>query len=326
MKTTKSIKLSALTSAVVASGFMLASAQVIADEWVPEEQLNITIAFGPGGGNDVLSRTIVDILEKYELYPEEIVATNRAGGSGTVGWGHVFNQEGNPYHLSTTSGSFIATPLQADTAWDTMSFTHIALMAADDQVLVVSGESDIESFDDYLEWAKDNDPSVGGIGSVNNDFIVAQLLSEEAGYDYNYVPFNQQGELTTALLSESIDAMVANPGEIIGLIDSGDFRALAFSGEKVPAALGDVPSFYDLGYSDAAVAMPRGLIMPPGVPEEAREWWIETIKKVVETPEWDNYVETNFLTENVRYGDDFTEFLDSTINNFEKVLTESGAI
>lgn len=251
----------------------------------------------------MLSRTLIDILEKYDLYPENIVATNRAGGSGSVGWGYVFNQEGNPYHISTTSGSFIATPLQANTLWDTMSFTHIALMAADDLVLVVNGESDIQSFDDYVEWARENPPTVGGIGSVNTDFIVSQLLSQEAGFDYDYVPFNEQGQLVTALLSQSIDAMVANPGEVIGLIDSGDFRALAFTGVTVPNALAGVPSFEEIGYGEAAVSMPRGLVMPPGVPAEVRKWWIDTIAKVVETPEWAEYVESNFLTENVQYGD-----------------------
>jgi putative tricarboxylic transport membrane protein len=51
----------------------------------PDERLNWTIAFGPGGGNDIMSRTIISILEKYKLYPGEIVAENRPGGSGAVG-------------------------------------------------------------------------------------------------------------------------------------------------------------------------------------------------------------------------------------------------
>lgn len=314
------------SAAIAASSLLMFSSSAAAQDWQPTEQLNITIAFGPGGGNDVLSRTLIEILEKYDLYPGNIVATNRPGGSGAVGWGHVFNQRGNPYHLSTTSGSFIATPLQANTPWDTMTFTHIALMAADDQVLVVQGSSNINSFDEFVSSARANPPVVGGIGSVNNDFIVAQLLSEVAGYEYDYVPFNQQGELTTALLSGSIDAMVATPGSVIGLIESGDFRALAFSGATVPAALDGVPSFESLGVGEAAVSMPRGLVMPPDVPEEARQWWIDTIAKVVETPEWAAYVEANFLTENVQFGDEFTNFLDGTINNFRTILTAVGAI
>ncbi|GGW67537.1 Bug family tripartite tricarboxylate transporter substrate binding protein [Vreelandella hamiltonii] len=311
---------------ITAGGLMLASSLAVAEEYDPSQQLNVTIAFGPGGGNDVLARTLIDILDKYDLYEGDIVATNRPGGSGAVGWGYLYGQQGNPHHISTTSGSFIATPLQADTPWDTLDFTHVALMAADDQVLVVNAESSITSFEEFVEYAQEKPLSVGGIGSVNNDFIVAQLLSVEAGYEYDYIPFNQQGELTTALLSNSIDAMVATPGSIIGLIEAGDFRALAFSADQVPEALEGVPSFEELGVAGAAVPMPRGLILPPNVSDEARQWWIATIAEVVETPEWREYVEANFLTENVLMGDDFTDFLETSINNFRTILAETGAI
>ncbi|RUR32269.1 tripartite tricarboxylate transporter substrate binding protein [Vreelandella nanhaiensis] len=311
---------------IAASSLLLAAPFAAADEYDPSKQLNVTIAFGPGGGNDVLARTLIEILDKYDLYEGDIVATNRPGGSGAVGWGYIYSQQGNPHHISTTSGSFIATPLQADTPWDTLDFTHVALMAADDQVLVVNAESSINTFEEFVEYAQQEPLSVGGIGSVNNDFIVAQLLSVEAGYEYDYIPFNQQGELTTALLSNSIDAMVATPGSIIGLIEAGDFRALAFSAEQVPEALEGVPSFEELGVADAAVPMPRGLILPPNVSDEARQWWIDTITEVVETPEWQEYVKANFLTENVLLGDDFTGFLETSINNFRTILTETGAI
>lgn len=314
------------TMAIAGSSAALFSSYTLAEGWEPDSDLNVTISFGPGGGNDRLARTFIEILNKYDLYPHNIVANNRPGGSGAVGWGYVFNQEGSPYHLSTTSGSFIATPLQANTPWDTMSFTHVALMAADDQVLVVHGESDIETFDDFIDEARDRPPVVGGIGSVNSDFIVTYLLADLAGYEYDYVPFNGAGELSTALLSNSIDALVTTPGTVLGLIESGDFRAIAFSGERAPSALEGVPSLHDLGYGDAAVPMPRGLVLPPGVSDEARQWWIETTKEVVETPEWKEFVERNFLTENVLYGDDFSDFLERASNNFKMILSETGAI
>jgi putative tricarboxylic transport membrane protein len=97
----------------------------------PSEPLSWTIAFGPGGGNDILSRTLIDIIDKNDLYSQPIVAENREGGSGAVGWGYLHNQAGNPYHISTTSGSFITTPLEADTPWDPTSFTPVALLASE---------------------------------------------------------------------------------------------------------------------------------------------------------------------------------------------------
>ena len=151
------------------------------------------------------------------------------------------------------------------------------------------------------------------------------LLAEKAGFEFDYVSFNAAGELNTALLSDALDAIVSNPGEVLGLIESGDMKALAYSGQKTPASLGDIPTFAEAGYP-VNVSMPRGLILAPDAPAEAQEWWIETMKKVVETPEWQQYIESNNLTENIRYGEDFRTFLAETSGTFEEILREQGAI
>lgn len=304
---------------------MALAGQAMAQGDYPSEQLEWTIAFGPGGGNDIMSRTIVDILQKHDLYPHEIVVENRAGGSGAVGWGYLYSKAGSGYDISTTSGSFITTPLQADTPWKPGDFTPIALLASDDLVLLVNGDSEIETFEQFIEKAKETPPTIGGIGTVNVDFIVPKILSQQAGFDFEYVSFNDAGEMNTALLSDALDAMMANPAEIMGLVESGDMRPLAFSGETAPEEFGDVPTMAEAGY-EINVSLPRGLILAPDAPEEAQQWWIETIKKVVETPEWDAYITNNQLTENLKYGDEFMESLLETQKNFETILREQGAI
>lgn len=291
----------------------------------PSEQLNWTIAFGPGGGNDIMSRTIISILEKYELYPNAITAQNKPGGSGAVGWGYLHNQKGNPYHISSTSGSYITTPLKADTPWSPTSFTPIALLATDDLVLLVNAKSPIKTFEDFLEKAKSDRMAIGGIGAVNVDFIVPTLLAEKAGFEFDYVSFNKQGEMVTALLSDALDAMTSNPGEVTGLLESGDLRAIAYSGKKSPDAIKDVPTFGEKGF-ELGISMPRGIVMPPDTPKEAQDWWIETMKKVVEKPEWAEYVKKHNLTETVMYGDEFRDFLGNTQDQFSKILKAKGAI
>jgi putative tricarboxylic transport membrane protein len=303
----------------------LAGAPALAQDNYPSKRLNWTIAFGPGGGNDIMSRTLISILEKYKLYPETIVAENKPGGSGAVGWGFLFNQKGNPYHISTTSGSFITTPLQANTPWQPASFTPVALLASDDMLLLVNKNSKITTLKEFVEAAKAKPPSIGGIGAVNIDFIVPKLVSEKAGFTFSYVSFNKQGELITALLSSALDAAMSNPGEVLGLLQSGDMRALAFSGKSTPAALGKVPTFAEQGY-DIGISLPRGLVLPPDVSKETQQWWIDTMKKVVQTPEWKAYVDKQLLTENVLYGEDFRAFLTKTQGTFADILRKSGAI
>ena len=319
-----SLRGGAMLAALLAVAVM-ASAPVSAQDKYPNKRLNWTIAFGPGGGNDIMSRTIISIMEKHKLYPDNIVAENRAGGSGAVGWGYLFNQKGNPYHISSTSGSYITTPLQANTPWQPGSFTPIALLASDDLVILVNAKSKIKTLREFIDQAKAKPPSIGGIGAVNVDFIVPKMLSERAGFKFDYVSFNKQGELTTALLSSALDASMSNPGEVLGLLQSGDLRALAYSGKTTPKVLGNIPTFAEAGY-DLGISMPRGLVLPPDVSKEAQDWWIETVKKIVQTPEWKAYIEKQLLTENVLYGEEFRAFLQKTQNAFAEILKKSGAI
>ncbi|MQA60102.1 MAG: tripartite tricarboxylate transporter substrate binding protein [Actinophytocola sp.] len=293
----------------------------------PSEDLDWTIAFGPGGGNDIMARTMVDIIEKHDLYPENIQLTNREGGSGATGWGYLSNQRGSGYGISTTSGSYITTPLQADTGWTYKDFTPVGLFATDDAIFVVPGDSEFETWDDWVQHAKGADKKVvlGGISTVNVDFILHSKIAEEAGYEFEYVPFNEEGQMQTALFSGALDAIVSNTGSILGQIEAKEVRPLLFTGPERLDVLPDVPTGEETGIVDLP-AMPRGMILPPDAPKEAQDWWIKTMKEVVETPEWQEYIESQYLAENILWGEEFTAFLDRTSTEFETVLKEAGAL
>jgi putative tricarboxylic transport membrane protein len=292
----------------------------------PEEPLEWTVAFGPGGGNDIMSRQIVDILEKEQLYTEDITVENVDGGSGAVGWGRVFAESGNPYAISSTSGSFLTTPLESDTGWAPQDFTHIGLLATDASLFLTHKESGLDTWEKWVQYAKGKGKvAVGGIGVVNIDLILHSELAEQAGYEIEYVPFNEEGQLITALSSGSLDAITSNPAEVLGQVESGDMFPLLFTGDEPMPGMEEVPTAKSKGYTDM-VTTPRGLILPPDVPEETRQWWIDTMKKVVQTPAWKKYLEDNNLTPDERWGDEFTQYIDQTESELESQLKRLGAL
>ncbi|MPZ62092.1 MAG: tripartite tricarboxylate transporter substrate binding protein [Propionibacteriales bacterium] len=297
-----------------------------AEENYPEEPLEWTVAFGPGGGNDIMSRQIVDILEKEDLYPDDITVENVDGGSGALGWGRVFADTGNPYAISSTSGSFLTTPLQADTPWQPGDFTHIGLLATDASLFLTSKKSGLTTWEQWVDYAKNKGKvAVGGIGVVNVDLILHAELAKQAGYEMEYVPFNEEGQLITGLSSGSLDAITSNPAEVLGQIESGDMNALLFTGDEPMPGLEEVPTAKSKGYT-RMVTTPRGIILAPDAPEEARQWWIDTIKEVVQSPDWQNYLDENNLTADERWGDDFTQYVEKTSSDLETRLTELGAL
>jgi putative tricarboxylic transport membrane protein len=295
-------------------------------EEYPSQDLDWTIAFGPGGGNDIMARTIVDILQHHQFYPHDIVVENREGGSGATGWGHVFGDAGSGYSISTTSGSFITTPLQADTGWQPQDFTPVGLFATDDSLFLVPGTSPVTDWASWVEHARGKGTVVvGGIGTVNVDFIVQAMLADQAGYKIEYVPFNDEGQMQTAMLSGSLEAIISNPGTVLGQVQAGQLRApLTTAAEPLPE-IPNVPTDESLGFTGLP-SMPRGLILPPDAPDYAQQWWITTMQQVVQTPEWKEYIASNHLSEDLRWGPDFTAFLDRTQADFRRILTERGAL
>ena len=108
------------------------------------------------------------------------------------------------------------------------------------------------------------------------------MIADEAGYEIEYVPYNEEGQVQTSLPSGALDAMVSNPGSILGQVEAGEMNPLLFTGDERLEALADVPTGEEKGITDMP-SMPRGLILPPDAPEEAQDWWIDTMKEVVET-------------------------------------------
>jgi putative tricarboxylic transport membrane protein len=292
----------------------------------PSQDLDWTVAFGPGGGNDLMARKLVEIIQADKLYPANITVENREGGSGATGWGYLLSKKGSPYDISTTSGSFLTTPLQANPGWTYKDFTHVGLFATDDALLLVDGKSNVKTYEDWVNFAKGKGKVVvGGIGTVNVDFILHSLIAEHAGYEIEYVPYNEEGQVQTSLLSGALDAMVSNPGSILGQVEAGEMTPLLFTGKERLAALPNVPTGADKGMAELP-SMPRGLILPPEVPDYARDWWISTMQQVVKTPQWQQYLADNYLTRNELWGDDFTKYLETTTAEFESTLKEQGAL
>lgn len=286
----------------------------------PGETLNVIIPFGPGGGTDLYMRKIMEIMQEEGIYTENIKIENREGGSGATGWGFVDTKAGNPYYVAPTSGSFFTTPLVSKTNWNYDSFTPIALMGADDLFLLVKSDSDYHTLEDFLEKAKSGKTmKIGGVGSVSDEMIVPKQFSEEAGFEFDYVPFQGEGELTSALLSDSIDAIVGNPQRSLGQIEGDVMRPLAFSGLERFEGLADVPTFIELGY-EVNMSQPRGIVLPGDMDEEIVEWWINAMEQVSETDAWKEFVAENGMSDFVLFGEEFEEYLKETSNEFERNL------
>jgi len=248
----------------------------------PARDVTIVVPFGAGGGSDVLSRTIANVLRELKLVPVNLLVENRPGSSGAIGYTYVARQAANPYALATVSVSFFTTPLLGASEVTYKDFTPVAAIAMSPYIMAVRAASPLKSFD---EVKKARRLTTGTVGVVSDPVLLARMLQNATGVTIDTVPFDGEGEVMTAVLGGHIDFMLGNPGEVLPQIEAGTLRPIAVSTGARLQSLSNTPSFKELGYDIEHVQL-RGVVMPPSVPAETVAFWEDALRKVAESPEW----------------------------------------
>jgi len=277
----------------------------------PSKTMNYIVAFGVGGGSDIIARTMVKVIDDKKLIPVKMLVENRPGGSGAIGYSFINAQKGDPYYLGGVGVSFFTTPLLGQMPLSYRDFTPLAAIARSPYILAVLADSDIKSIDDIK---KATGLTIGTAGAVSDPALLSHMLNKATGASIKVVPYDGEGEVMAAVLGKHLDLLFGNPNEILEQVNAGTMRAIAVTSAERMSSLPDVPSFSELGY-DIVHTQLRGIVMPKDVPAEAVTYWEGILKTVAESPEW-----------RAQYVDRFNEipiFLDSKA--FEAEIIETSA-
>ncbi|MGY1836659.1 Bug family tripartite tricarboxylate transporter substrate binding protein [Blastococcus sp. SYSU DS0510] len=324
MKRTRSVVLastSVLALSLAACGEDSGGGSADAGAFEPSGDVTMIVPFGAGGGSDLAGRATGTMLEAAD---EDLTVSveNREGGSGAVGYSYFLGESGNENMLLATETALLALPISGEVEFDYTDFTPIMKLGDDFTLMIVPADSPYETCADVVEAAKTERITAGISGITGLDNIVFSLTEQETGVEFDRVPFESGGELTAALLGGQIDIASLNPGEIIGQLEAGDVKALcAFAEERYSdyPELADIETAAEQGI-DVSFAQFRGILAPGGISDEARQYWIDTAEAAVETPEYETYIEDNYLQPNTAAGDEFVEYLEGNNELLQQVI------
>ena len=79
--------------------------------FAPQKPVELVVHTGPGGGNDVLARAIVTMVEKENLLPVRLVVVNKPGGNGAVAAAYLAEKKGDPHVLGLITSAWIIGPM-----------------------------------------------------------------------------------------------------------------------------------------------------------------------------------------------------------------------
>ena len=251
---------------------------------------------GTGGGADQMARTIQGIVTKHGLMKQSMVVINKSGGAGGEGFLDIKASRGNPHKIVITLSNLFTTPLATGIPFNWKDLTPVAMMALDEFVLWVNGETPYKSVKEYIDAVK-KEPGkfkMGGTGSKQEDQIITVAIEKATGTKFTYIPFRGGGEVAVQLVGKHVDSTVNNPIEAVAQWRANSVRPLCvFDGKQLPYAdkiaegksWGDLPTCKSQGL-DVEYLMLRGIFTVPGATKDQVDYYVELLKKVRETPEW----------------------------------------
>jgi tripartite-type tricarboxylate transporter receptor subunit TctC len=235
----------------------------------PSKAVHILVPYPAGGGVDVLTRTLGDVVSKQ--WGQSIVIENRPGAGGVIASQAIASSPPDGYNLIMVASGHATNPfLYPKLPYDTFKdFSPISLLASSPNVLLVRADSPFKSISDVIAAAKAKPGSLsyGHAGNGTSTHLAGELLKNLANIDLNGIPYKGGAPAINDLLGGQIPLSFNNGPESVGQLQAGTVRALAVTtGSRAPF-LPDVPSMSEAvpGY-DTEVWW--GLIGPGGMPPD----------------------------------------------------------
>jgi putative tricarboxylic transport membrane protein len=286
---------------------------------------------GSGGAWDFTCRAVTKTMLELKLVPE-IKTTNLAGNGGGLAFSSIATDRNAKANLLVAASTSTTMRLaqerflpnsENDVRW-------LAAIAADYGVITVRNNAVWKSLKALLEALKANPEKMvfgGGSAIGGQDHIKVLLLARAAGIAPNkirYQAFDGGGQALEALLQGKVQVFPGDASEVGAPLAAGKLRALAVqSPRRLSGIFANVPTVRELGLNAEWVIW-RGFYVPKNMPAEAYEYWVNALRRVERSSEWERVRREQHLGQFWMAGPEFEVFIGRQVNTLRTLSREFG--
>jgi len=234
----------------------------------PTKPIKILAPVQPGGGVDLVARTIGERISKALGQP--VVVENQSGGGGIVGSQATARAAPDGYTLMVGYvGTHGTNPAVRKLPYDAIKdFTPIAMVGGTPNVLVVPPSLPVNTLPEFIAYAKANKGklSYGSSGPGTLTHLAMEQLKVATDIDIQHVAYRGIGPAITDILGGQTQALFPGLAAALPHIKAGKMRPLAVTGTKRHPLLPEVPTFEELGYKGFDGVQWYGIVGPANMP------------------------------------------------------------
>ena len=254
--TSRRLLLSLGAAAILASSIPAAAKADSAS--YPTRPIHILVPFAAGSASDVITRILLNRMSK--TLGQNFVVENRPGAGGNTGTEAASHAAPDGYTLvMSTSGPLAANKsLFKDLGYDPQKdFAPICLFATLPNIVVINSKLPPKTLRGLIDYAKAHPKQLnyGSVGVGSSQHLAGAYFEQLTGTQLVHVPYRNIGAYTPDFISGQVPLGFQLLPNVLGLIKSGDARALAVASNKRMTALPDVPTAAEAGlpgYESAA--------------------------------------------------------------------------
>ncbi len=253
----------------------------------PERPIRFIVPFSPGGGTDLVGRSLQGKLE--EALGTPVIIDNRPSAGGIVGVTLAAQAAPDGYTLLLTSASFTFAPsLYKDLPYDAVKdFKPITNVAETPLILCVHPSLPVLSLKDLLALARKRPGDIlyGSAGVGSNLHLTTELFKYKAKIDLKQIPYKGAGGAAIGLMSGEVQVAFLGLLTAIPFMKSGRLRGLAVTTKQRTPILPDTPTIDEAGVPGYDKSGWTGLYAPAAVPDPIIDYVYQAVAKVLKDPE-----------------------------------------
>ena len=306
--------------------YCLAPATAIADTF-PTRPIRLISPFAPGGGNDIISRTLGAAISKN--LGQSVVVDNRPGANTIVAMEILARSTPDGYTLLTTSSSqatnaTLYTKLPYDSIRD---FAPVSMVGMSPLVVAVNPSLPIHNVRDLIAAAKAKPGSIlyPSAGTGNSTHLGGALFAAMADVTLTHVPYKGLGPGIVDLMAGRLHVVFSTAPSAIPHIKTGRLRGLAVTTAARSSLVPQLPTVAESGLPGYEAGSWYGIIAPAGTPRAVISRLNKEITTVLATPDFKEQLMAAGADPAPNTPEQFAAYIKTDITKWAKVIKLSGA-
>ncbi len=311
---------------LVAGGVFAAMPLSVSAQDFPNKPLKIVVGFPPGGGSDLMARSVGDKLSVALNQP--VIIENKPGAGSSIAASFVAQSKPDGYTMlfAQAANLGIAPALRDTLNYDPIKgFAPITRLVSAPLVIVGPATLQAKTLKELIAMAaaKPGALSYGSPGSGTAGHLAGEMFGSEAKIKIVHVPYKGQSAAITDMIGGRIEMYFSTLAVIKPHVEGGKIRAFAVtSGDRSPA-FPDVPTVAEAGIPGFEIENWYGLVAPAGTPPDIIKRLNTEVVKILKDPKLVEELSKEGGNIRADTPEQFAKFLEVDVPRWKKIVKDA---